>query len=67
MIVGITQTEAITFGVLGFFYLAALLLFILALWRGKIRPLRALYRMGIFIERRNGEEEDDEHDDARRD
>lgn len=56
-----TQTEAITWSVLAFFYLLALLVFVRAILRGP-RPIhwRSL-RFGVFVDRdrANGDHEDE--------
>ena len=60
MLLGVTQTEVITWSVLGFLYLIALLWFVRALMRGP-RPINwHKVRLGVFAERDGDEEDDDE-------
>jgi len=47
----VSQTEAIVLAVVGLFYLAALLAFVLALIRGDPRPVWRRLRVGVFVER----------------
>jgi len=58
----ITQTDIVVWTVVGFFYLVALLWFVIVLLKGGPRPIRwRRFSVGVYVEKlRNGEERDDD-------
>jgi hypothetical protein len=63
MTAAVSQAEAITWSVIGFFALIALLVFLRALLRREPTPPRWLrYRIGVFLERDPKDDQEDEEE-----